>query len=130
MRVSIEALLRERLRSPGSSPLWATRCRLRGNPCPCPGLAPFLPHRFRPGVFVAARYAGLDFNKMDDGLGTPSSRSEGGDYWDFFMRRYEGSVGYRLARNAGLMASWFRQTQYHTDQTDAHLAAVRLWWAF
>lgn len=82
------------------------------------------------GVFVAARYSGLDFSFVDDGLGTASSRSEGGDYWDYDVRRYEASVGYRVARNAGVIASWFTQAQKVATDGDGNLTAVRFWWAF
>lgn len=82
------------------------------------------------GVYVALRYAGLDFSFVDDGLGAASSRTGGGAPWDHDMRRYEGSVGYRVARNAGVIASWSTQVQNESDDSDAQLMAVRLWWAF
>ncbi len=82
------------------------------------------------GVYVALRYSGLDFSFLDDGLGTSSSRIDGGAQWDYDIRRYEGSVGYRVARNAGVIASWFTQVQHGSGDSDGDLAAVRLWWAF
>lgn len=82
------------------------------------------------GVYVAVRYSGLDFSFLDDGLGTASSRIDGGGPWDYDIRRYEGSVGYRVARNAGFIASWFRQVQHGSGDSDGDLVALRLWWAF
>jgi len=82
------------------------------------------------GVFVAVRYAGLDFSFVDDGLGAASSRTGGGDPWDYDVRRYEASIGYRLARNAGVITSWFTQEQVGAADSDGDLLAVRLWWAF
>jgi hypothetical protein len=82
------------------------------------------------GVFVAGRYGGLDFSFVDDGLGAASSRSGGGAHWDHDLRRYEVALGYRVARNAGAILSWFHQAQAGSADSDTNLTAVRLWWAF
>jgi len=84
------------------------------------------------GVSFALRYGYLDFRSIDDGLGPASSRSDGRAPWDHDIARYEAGLGYRLARNAGLMATFMHNTNEELvgGDPDDDLFAVRLWWAF
>jgi hypothetical protein len=82
------------------------------------------------GLFVAARGGYIDFRPLDDGLGAASTLPDGEADWDYDVYRYEGSVGYRLARNVGLLFSAFRQTQTETVDGDTSLVGLRLWWAY
>ena len=49
---------------------------------------------------------------------------------DHDVYRYEGSLGYRVARNAGLLLSAYQQIQAEADDGDQRLVGLRLWWAF
>jgi hypothetical protein len=75
------------------------------------------------GFFVGVRAGYIDFRPMEDGLGGASD-------WDHDVVRYDGSVGYRLARNAGVVLSAYRQLQSEAADGDTHLAGLRLWWGF
>ena len=75
------------------------------------------------GVSVAGRLGYIDFRPLDDGVG-------GRDDWDYDVYRYEASLGYRLARNAGILLSGYRQIQRIAEDGDTHLIGARLWWAF
>jgi hypothetical protein len=50
--------------------------------------------------------------------------------WDFDMRRWEASMGYRLAQNAGVLASWASSDQRSSIDPDDDLVGLRLWWIF
>ena len=82
------------------------------------------------GFFAAVRGGLIDFRAIDDGLGTASPRPDGSAEWDYDVYRYEGSLGYRLARNAGLVLSAYQQVQAEVDDGDQRLVGLRLWWAF
>ena len=61
------------------------------------------------GFSLAVRYGYVDFRSFGDGLGSASSRPDGRSDWDHDIARYEVAVGYRLARNAGVVGvlrSW------------------------
>jgi class 3 adenylate cyclase len=74
------------------------------------------------GFFAAARFGALDFRPVDDG---PTRRD-----WDFDARRYEASLGYRLDRNAGLLAGWSRTPARSPLEGAEHLVAARFWVSF
>lgn len=74
------------------------------------------------GVSVGARLGWLDFRPVTEGNGARE--------WDFDLVRYEASVAYRLARNAGVLSSFALNRQRSETDVDDDLWAVRLWWAF
>jgi hypothetical protein len=81
------------------------------------------------GVFVSGRFGMLDFRPLNDGLGTGSSLPGGQADWDYDTARYEFGMGYRLARNAGLLGSFMHNVTTWQDPDD-DLWSVRLWWRF
>ena len=81
-----------------------------------------------PGLLVAGRIGYIDFRPLDDGLGD-ASPDEPVD-WDNDVTRYEASLGYRLARNAGILLSAFEQIQSNEVDADSRFFGIRLWWAF
>ena len=83
------------------------------------------------GFFIAVRGGMIDFRAMDDGLGAASPLPNGTAEWDHDVYRYEASLGYRLARNVGLLLSAYQQVQAEeVDDGDRRLVGLRLWWAF
>ncbi len=82
------------------------------------------------GFSVAVRFAYLDFTSISDGLGTASSRLGGRADWDYDFARYEIGLGYRLARNAGLLATFMHNDQLFVQDPDDDLLAFRMWGAF
>lgn len=82
------------------------------------------------GLFYALRVGYIDFRPVSDGLGAASPLALGRTDWDFDVLRYEGSIGYRLARNVGVLLSGFRQVQLGGADGDTSFAGVRLWWGF
>lgn len=82
------------------------------------------------GLFVAVRGGLIDFRTVDDGLGAASPLPDGTAEWDHDVYRYEASLGYRLARNVGLLFSVYQQVQAEVGDGDARLVGLRLWWAF
>ena len=81
-----------------------------------------------PGLFVAGRVGHIDFRPLDDGLGAASPN--GPVDWDNDVTRYEASLGYRLARNAGILLSAYEQIQNNEVDADSRFTGIRLWWAF
>lgn len=75
------------------------------------------------GFSVAGRVGHIDFRPLDDGAGAARP-------WDHDVTRLEAAVGYRLARNAGLLLSGFEQLQRGAADADGRLLGLRLWWAF
>ena len=71
------------------------------------------------GWSVAARYGRIDFNEI----------STFGD-WDWDVTRWEGSVGYRITLNAGIMVSYAMTSDVGPVDPRDNLTAVRLWWGF
>lgn len=71
------------------------------------------------GWSTAVRMGGIDFRP----LGTT------GD-WDWDVTRLEAALGYRIAVNAGVMATFGSTWQDGPLDPDDDLAGVRLWWAF
>lgn len=82
------------------------------------------------GFYVGARAGYIDFRPLDDGLGAASTLPNGEADWDHDVYRYDGSLGYRLARNAGVVLSAYRQIQDEAVDGDTHLFGLRLWWGF
>ena len=70
----------------------------------------------------------IDFRPLDDGLGgaSPSGPTD----WDNDVTRYEASLGYRFARNTGVLMSAYQQSQEREVDTDSRFVGLRLWWAF
>ena len=92
-----------------------------------------------PGLLVAGRIGHIDFRPLNDGLTAASPN--GPLDWDDDVTRYEVSLGYRLARNAGILLSAFEQIQSNEVDTDRQIQStevdidsrffgIRLWWAF
>jgi len=81
------------------------------------------------GVSVSGRLGLLDFRPLNDGLGTASPLPGGQADWDYDTARYEFGMGYRLARNAGLLGSFMHNVTTVLDPDD-DLWSVRLWWRF
>ena len=77
------------------------------------------------GWSVAARAGLLDFGP----LGTVVDAGAGED-WDHDVARYEASVGYRLARNAGILGAVSTTRPGAGPELEEDLWALRLWWAF
>jgi hypothetical protein len=75
------------------------------------------------GWSAAARWGYLDFRLLSDG--------EGGQRpWDDPAARYEASLSYRLAGNAGITGS-YGLTHIQSGSPQNHgLLALRLWWSF
>ncbi|MGY8800004.1 MAG: adenylate/guanylate cyclase domain-containing protein [Longimicrobiales bacterium] len=71
------------------------------------------------GFFFSGRIGVLDFRPM---AGTSSD-------WDHDVARYEAGVGYRLARNAGLLGSFMHNATSVADPHD-DLWSFRMWWRF
>ena len=82
------------------------------------------------GFFVGLRASRIDFRPIDDGLGGASPRPDGRSDWDHDVHRWEGSLGYRLTRNAGLLLSGYSQQQAGAAEGDTSFAGLRLWWGF
>jgi hypothetical protein len=74
------------------------------------------------GLFAGVRAGLLDFR--------PVELPTGARDWDYDVERYEASLGYRLDRNAGILASWASQPGRSALEGRAGLLALRLWWAF
>jgi len=81
-----------------------------------------------PGLLVAGRIGYIDFRPFDDGLGDASPN--GPVDWDNDVIRYEASLGYRLARNAGVLLSGYEQIQSNAVDADSRFFGIRMWWAF
>lgn len=78
------------------------------------------------GVFIAARYGEIRFNRM--GEGTTAARA--GERWDLNQRRLQLGGGYRLVHNAELRAEYLvNQTTGMADPRD-NLLSLQFWWAF
>ncbi len=75
------------------------------------------------GFSVAGRWGAIDFRPL-------ALPGRGDTDWDHDVMRYEASVGYRLARNAGLMLSGSITDQSGPLDPADDLLAVRLWWEF
>jgi len=74
------------------------------------------------GIFLAARVGYIDFR--------PVTGETIEVDWDYDVARYETSLGYRLARNAGVLVSAYSQVQEDFGETDTRFVGARLWWAF
>ena len=73
------------------------------------------------GWTAGARIGYLDFRPLGGGAGVPVD-------WDRDVVRLEGSLGYRLARNAGVLLSGYGQEADGEGST--LLTGLRAWWAF
>ncbi|HET7234253.1 MAG TPA: adenylate/guanylate cyclase domain-containing protein [Longimicrobium sp.] len=79
--------------------------------------------KLTPGLFAAARYSGIRFDKIDNGSGTQVR-------WDYPVDRLQLAAGYRLGRTTEIRA------EYMLNSTDApplgsdDLFAVRWSWSF
>ncbi len=77
------------------------------------------------GVFAALRWSYLDFRPWNDVNGGHWT-----DDWDYDVARAEASLGFRFARNVGMVGSLLMDRQRTANAPRANLAAVRWWWAF
>ena len=84
------------------------------------------------GFSIAVRYGYVDFRSVSDDLGAASTRPGGRADWDHDIARYEIGLGYRLARNAGLLGTFLHNENEELvgGDPDDDLFAARLWWAF
>ncbi|MFQ5537364.1 MAG: adenylate/guanylate cyclase domain-containing protein [Gemmatimonadota bacterium] len=83
------------------------------------------------GFFAAARFGLIDFRPLRDPDASRGVSGGGnGTDWDDDVARYEMSLGYRLARNAGILVSGSITDQVGPRDMDDNLLAARLWWAF
>jgi hypothetical protein len=76
------------------------------------------------GAFVAGRLGHIDFRPIARVAGIAP------EDWDHDVTRFEASLGYRLARNAGVLLSAFEQRQQGASDAEGRLVGARLWWAF
>ena len=74
------------------------------------------------GFFGALRAGFLDFRTVEGTTGPVD--------WDYDVQRYDASVGYRLDRNLGVLASWSFKPARSDLEGSEHVLAARLWWAF
>jgi hypothetical protein len=74
------------------------------------------------GLFAATRFGWVDFRPVRAWAGAASSD------WDDDVWRAEGSVGYRVVRNGGVILSGYRQSA--GEGGDTNLLGARIWWAF
>jgi hypothetical protein len=74
-----------------------------------------------PGWSVAGRFGYIDFRPLAGGSARPTD-------WDRDVVRVEGSVGYRIVRNGGVLVSGYWQDAGIGGETV--LSGLRAWWAF
>jgi len=74
------------------------------------------------GLFAATRVGYVDFRPVD--LGGGAGQAD----WDRDVYRVEGSLGYRLVRNGGVLLSAYQQGARRGGDTT--LLGARIWWAF
>ena len=86
------------------------------------------------GLYVAARYGAIRFNELDDlSGGTTGYGPSLGDLarWDYDTRRIQLAAGYRVFRNAGIVAEYMLN---HTDtplgDPADNLLSLQLWWSY
>jgi adenylate cyclase len=88
--------------------------------------------RVMAGLYAAARFGEIRFNRLGGGFGAGSSDDAAGDLrWDYDTRRLQLAAGYRLARNAGVRAEYMinRTANPRGDPSD-NLFSVQLWWDY
>ncbi len=68
---------------------------------------------------AAVRFGRIDFRELS-GLGD----------WDWDVQRLEGGIGYRIARNAGVMAGYASTWDAGPLDPGDDLTSIRLWWGF
>ena len=76
-----------------------------------------------PGLWVAGRVAGMDFNTLTDEGG--SSRE-----WDRDVLRWEVGAGYRIVRNLELRGQVGLTRSEGPVDPDDDLLSLQAWWAF
>lgn len=82
--------------------------------------------RLLPGLFAAARYGEIHFNRM--GGGTPAHPQPA--RWDFTQRRLQIGAGYRIVGNAELRAEYSINRTAGTDDPADDLLSIQWWWRF
>ncbi len=87
-----------------------------------------------PGLFLAARFAEMRFNRIASAEGVAYGRygdDIAGNRWDFDTRRLQIGAGYRLLPNVELRAEYMlnHTTRPGGDPAD-NLAAIQWWWQF
>lgn len=78
------------------------------------------------GLFAAVRFGRIDFLEHEESRAVMGRAPE----WDYDLSRYEASLGYRVARNAGVLVSGAITEQTGPRDADDNLLMLRLWWAF
>jgi hypothetical protein len=76
----------------------------------------------RAGLSAAVRLSTLVFRPLSDASGTQE--------WDYDVLRYQASLAYRVARNAGVLGSLLVNDQRSPLDPRDDLLSLRLWWAF
>jgi class 3 adenylate cyclase len=79
--------------------------------------------KLSPGLFVAARYGGIRFNRIGDGAG-PDVR------WDYPADRVQVAAGYRLSRTTEVRAEYMLNATDAPPPASDDLLSVRWSWSF
>ncbi|HEV7587198.1 MAG TPA: adenylate/guanylate cyclase domain-containing protein [Longimicrobium sp.] len=79
--------------------------------------------KLSPGLFAAARYSGIRFNRIGDGAGSKV-------LWDYPVDRVQLAAGYRLTRTTELRAEYMLNATNAPPDAGDDLLAVRWSWSF
>jgi class 3 adenylate cyclase len=79
--------------------------------------------KLSPGVFVAARYSGIRFNRIDNGSGTKVR-------WDYPIDRVQLAAGYRLSRTTEVRAEYLLNSTDAPPHANDDLFSIRWSWSF
>jgi class 3 adenylate cyclase len=84
-----------------------------------------------PGLTVAGRYGMIHFSALGDGYYAEPGLGTGDDAkWDYDVSRLQLSAGYRLARNAGVLAEMMFNDSASPESFRDNLLSLQLWWEF
>jgi class 3 adenylate cyclase/peptidyl-tRNA hydrolase len=75
------------------------------------------------GLWLAARFGAIHYAALGGGGG-------GASVWDYDVRRLQGSVGYRMVRNAEVKAEWIWNDMSGPLDPSDDLLSLQLWWAY
>jgi class 3 adenylate cyclase len=79
--------------------------------------------KLSPGLFAAARYSGIRFNRLDDGAGNDVP-------WDYPVDRVQLAAGYRLSRTTEVRAEYMLNSTDAPPHVGDDLFSVRWSWSF
>jgi class 3 adenylate cyclase len=79
--------------------------------------------KLTPGVFAAARYSGIRFNRVADGTGARQR-------WDYPADRLQLAAGYRLSRNTELRGEYLLASSSAPPEGGDDLLSLRWSWSF